>query len=166
MNFWNYRQRGGATPLPYRYFNPISQVGAGNCSLCGSPGTTKATCPLNPNAANPNPAKHPLAVSALSPPVKVTGKRTAPPPTPKPPAPIPKPPAPVPTPAPKKTQAVKKTIQSRWCNPQTDKKYVTRPSPPYPANECCGMVLEGNDGLTYESRADKRGVCRWYKVKL
>ena len=37
------------------------QFGAGKCSLCGSPGTSKATCPLNPKAKNPNPKKHPLA---------------------------------------------------------------------------------------------------------
>ena len=37
------------------------QFGAGKCSLCGSLGTTKATCPLNPKAKNPDPKKHPLA---------------------------------------------------------------------------------------------------------
>jgi len=32
--------------------------GGGNCSLCGSPHTTKRTCPLNPLAKNKNKAKH------------------------------------------------------------------------------------------------------------
>ena len=32
--------------------------GGGNCSLCGSPHTTKRTCPLNPQAKNKNNAKH------------------------------------------------------------------------------------------------------------
>jgi len=27
------------------------------------------------------------------------------------------------------------------------------------------MVLPNQDGQLYESRADKRGICRWYKVK-
>lgn len=31
------------------------------CSLCGSPGTNKSTCPCNPNARSPNPSKHPNA---------------------------------------------------------------------------------------------------------
>lgn len=31
------------------------------CSLCGSPGTNISTCPMNPNAINPNLSKHPLA---------------------------------------------------------------------------------------------------------
>ena len=31
------------------------------CSLCKSTGSTKATCPLNPKATNPNPRKHPMA---------------------------------------------------------------------------------------------------------
>lgn len=33
----------------------------GKCSLCGSPGTTVSSCPLNPSALSPNPKKHPLA---------------------------------------------------------------------------------------------------------
>ena len=37
------------------------QMGSGKCSLCNSSGVTKATCPLNPKAKNPNPKKHPLA---------------------------------------------------------------------------------------------------------
>lgn len=42
-NFYFYGQRGGGTKT---------------CALCKSPGTTKATCPLNPEAINPNPMKH------------------------------------------------------------------------------------------------------------
>ena len=38
------------------------QFGSGKCSICGSPGTTKSSCPLNPNAKNPKPEKHPLAL--------------------------------------------------------------------------------------------------------
>ena len=37
------------------------QKGCGKCSLCGSLGTSKITCPLNPKAKNPNPKKHQLA---------------------------------------------------------------------------------------------------------
>lgn len=35
------------------------QIGGGKCSICGSPGTNKTTCPCNPQATNPNYAKHP-----------------------------------------------------------------------------------------------------------
>jgi len=42
------------------------QCGAGKCSLCGSPGTSKATCPLNTNSKNPDPKKHPLANKSKS----------------------------------------------------------------------------------------------------
>ncbi len=35
--------------------------GGGNCSLCGSPHTTKRTCPLNRSAKNKNKVKHPKA---------------------------------------------------------------------------------------------------------
>lgn len=37
----------------------LYQYGGGQCSLCGSEGTTKASCPLNPDAKNPNSKKHP-----------------------------------------------------------------------------------------------------------
>lgn len=44
----------------------MSQLGSGKCSICGSPGTSKLTCPLNPDAKNPNPSKHPLAKKVSS----------------------------------------------------------------------------------------------------
>lgn len=48
------------------------QIGGGNCSLCGSPGVTKATCPLNTDPkAKPNTAKHPNATGVTSATVKV-----------------------------------------------------------------------------------------------
>jgi hypothetical protein len=40
--------------------------GGGNCSLCGSPHTTKRTCPLNPLAKNKNKAKHPKSRKNVS----------------------------------------------------------------------------------------------------
>ncbi len=44
--------------MPHQYL----QHGEGNCSLCGSLGTNKSTCPWNPDVSTPNHAKHPLAV--------------------------------------------------------------------------------------------------------
>jgi predicted DNA-binding WGR domain protein len=43
-----------------------NQFGAGKCTLCGSSGTSKTTCPLNPDSKNPNPQKHPLANKSKS----------------------------------------------------------------------------------------------------
>ncbi len=37
------------------------QTGGSMCTLCRSPGTTKITCPLNPESKHPNNSKHPLA---------------------------------------------------------------------------------------------------------
>jgi len=54
---------------------------------------------------------------------------------------------------------------SRGCVKQTQKKYTDRPSPPYPANECCGEIMQGNDGNRYISVADIRGICRWKPYK-
>jgi hypothetical protein len=42
-----------------------------------------------------------------------------------------------------------------------DKKYLTRNSPPYPANEHCGEIKKGNDGTLYRSVPDKHNICRW-----
>jgi len=42
----------------------VSQEG-GACSICGAEGVTKATCPKNPSAKNPNPKKHRVSVKIL-----------------------------------------------------------------------------------------------------
>ena len=55
--------------------------------------------------------------------------------------------------------------RARGCKRQATKKYITRPSPPFPANECCGKRKKGNDGKMWHSVPNKNGVCRWQKVK-
>jgi hypothetical protein len=52
----------------------------------------------------------------------------------------------------------------RRCNMRTTKKYLSRPGPPYPANECCGMKRIGNDGRKYVSMPNAKGVCSWKKT--
>ena len=73
----------------------------------------------------------------------------------------------------KLTAAQKKTMKARISGltgkragtvAKTLKKYKNRPSPPYPANETCGKVMKGNDGLMYKSVANKAGICSWKKV--
>lgn len=74
----------------------------------------------------------------------------------------------------KKSRSVKPSVKksvvksvdkkSRGCTQQKSKKYMDRPSPPFPANECCGQEKVGNDGVMYVSRADKNGRCSWKKV--
>ena len=54
--------------------------------------------------------------------------------------------------------------KSRGCTRQNAKKYMDRPSPPVPANECCDQEMVGNDGSMYVSRADKNGRCAWKKL--
>ena len=58
-----------------------------------------------------------------------------------------------------KSRSGKKT----GCTLQSTSKYTKRGSPPYPANQCCGQVMVGNDGNSWQSRPDKTGVCHWYK---
>jgi hypothetical protein len=42
-------------------------------------------------------------------------------------------------------------------------KYTTRPSPPYPAQECPNKKMKGNDGKIYISLDSEFGVSyRWY----
>ena len=52
----------------------------------------------------------------------------------------------------------------KGCHAQKTKKYVSRESPPYPANKCCGMVLVGNTGAMYKSTRNRLGICRWVKT--
>lgn len=55
-------QLGGDFPSSFSQdVQRASQKGGGNCSLCGSPNTTKRTCPLNQAAKNKNISKHPNA---------------------------------------------------------------------------------------------------------
>lgn len=47
------------------------------------------------------------------------------------------------------------------CTEQKTKKYRSRGSPPYSAMDCKGLTKLGNDGSTYVSKPDKRGIYRW-----
>ena len=49
------------------------------------------------------------------------------------------------------------------CIEQNTKKYKSRGSPPYSAMDCKGSSKKGNDGTTYVSKPDKRGIYRWVK---
>ena len=49
------------------------------------------------------------------------------------------------------------------CIEQNTKKYKSRGSPPYSAMDCKGSSKKGNDGATYVSKPDKRGIYRWVK---
>ena len=62
---------------------------------------------------------------------------------------------------------LKKYKAERGCTKQTNKKYSTRPGPPYPANLCRGKRKKGNDGRMYEStRAKNKGLAyyKWTKI--
>ncbi len=58
----------------------------------------------------------------------------------------------------------RKSSGKRMCQPQSSKKYMDRPSPPYPANECCGIIMRGNDRRLYVSKPNVNGVCSWRKA--
>ncbi len=51
---------------------------------------------------------------------------------------------------------------ARGCSRQTTSKYMSRNSPPYPANNCCGTTKRGNDGHMYRSSGSKH--CKWTKI--
>lgn len=51
------------------------------------------------------------------------------------------------------------------CKKKTTKKYSTRPSPPYPAGQCCiGSKRRGNSGSMYVVTSNVNRVKRWVKV--
>ena len=41
------------------------------------------------------------------------------------------------------------------------KKYISRPSPPYSANKYCGKTMKGNYNKLYKSIPNKNKVCSW-----
>jgi hypothetical protein len=57
------------------------------------------------------------------------------------------------------------TSQSQ-CVKQTTAKYTSpsRKSPPYPANQCRGQTMVGNDGHMYHSTPNVRNVCTWKRI--
>ncbi len=68
----------------------------------------------------------------------------------------------------KKTRRTHRKIErsnrkKRGCSPQTTKKYRSRKTPAYPANNCCGATKKGNDGKSYKSIRASNGICRWVK---
>ena len=65
---------------------------------------------------------------------------------------------------PKRAASKSKSKPRRGCVMQFTKKYLLRPSPPFPANECCGQYGTGNDGRRYQSRPASNGICRWVPV--
>ena len=52
---------------------------------------------------------------------------------------------------------------NKKCVKYATQKYASRPGPPYPANECCGMTKTGNDGYKYMSKPKITGICAWTK---
>lgn len=61
------------------------------------------------------------------------------------------------------SKSPKSPRKSRGCTRQYTAKYENRPSPAFPANECCGQVKSRN-GKRWVSSPDKNGVCKWKKV--
>jgi hypothetical protein len=49
------------------------------------------------------------------------------------------------------------------CIKKTSKKYLERPSPSIPANECKNARKKGNDGTMYISTANIKGIYTWKK---
>ena len=64
----------------------------------------------------------------------------------------------------KNKKALKKSVKKRGCSFQFTRKYMTRPSPPYPANECKNKKKIGNDGEPYRSVGNKNGVFTWKRL--
>jgi hypothetical protein len=62
----------------------------------------------------------------------------------------------------KSRNQIRSKSKQRGCKKQTTKKYVTRNSPPYPANECQGLKKKGNDKQLYISKKFKNSY-RWVK---
>ncbi len=62
-----------------------------------------------------------------------------------------------------KRKSPKPRKQAMHCDEQFTKKYTSRNSPPYPANDCRGRRLRGNDGNFYKTAKNKNGVYRWIK---
>ena len=59
---------------------------------------------------------------------------------------------------------VNKSTSVGGCFQISNKKYASRPGPPFPAQECKNHLKQGNDGEYYKSLPDVNGRYRWVKV--
>ena len=50
------------------------------------------------------------------------------------------------------------------CSKSRRAKYIDRPGPPYPAQNCKDIVKIGNDRKKYKSVPNKKGVYQWKKI--
>jgi hypothetical protein len=50
------------------------------------------------------------------------------------------------------------------CIKQETKKYLSRPSPPFPAGDCKRKTKKGNNGKMFKSKEYANGVYRWVPV--
>lgn len=55
----------------------------------------------------------------------------------------------------------RKSKKVRHCVKLKTRKYTSRPSPPYSAQECPNKTLKGNDGKKYTSSSSELGIYRW-----
>jgi hypothetical protein len=55
-------------------------------------------------------------------------------------------------------------INMSGCKPKFTKKYLSRPSPNFPAKKCRGQSLTGQDRNMYISKKDNRGIYKWFKL--
>ena len=64
--------------------------------------------------------------------------------------------------SPKKSN-VKSPLKNN-CIISTKNKYLNRPSPPYPAQNCKNEIKIGNDSFIYQSLPDKNNIYKWKKI--
>ena len=64
----------------------------------------------------------------------------------------------------KKSPRISKSKSIKPCVKSTNSKYLNRPGPPFPAQDCKKLVRMGNDTLFYASRKDKNGIYHWKKI--
>ena len=58
----------------------------------------------------------------------------------------------------------KSISKEKKCKKSSIKKYISRPGPPYPAQDCKNKTKSGNDGNKYRSSPNKNGIFRWKKL--
>jgi hypothetical protein len=64
----------------------------------------------------------------------------------------------------RRSKTQKKSTSTKSCTRQFTKKYKSRPSPPYPANQCKNHIKIGNDRHKYQSISNRNGIYTWKKI--
>ena len=64
----------------------------------------------------------------------------------------------------RKSPSKSKSPSKNDCIKSTQKKYLNRPGPPYPAQNCKNLIKMGNNEKLYQSKENINNIYKWKQI--